>query len=118
MGSYEAGCPFNLSEVLLQCGLKSDAVPVQAVCWRRMSDDRPLVVESVVLVVKDETDYALVAAWRHPEARNPYFYRWSLFERSDLYEDCEPPEGGSGRQHGTMQWTSYRWPQIMSFARD
>jgi len=76
-------CPFDLQQVLSDCGLRQ-AQPVQPVAWRRMADKRPLTVESVVLVAIDAKQYVLLDAYRHPGEGDA---TWSISATSTLFLD-------------------------------
>jgi hypothetical protein len=79
----EDRCPFDLHQVLSQCGLR-DVVPLQPAVWRRMADQRPWKVESIALIGRHAEQYVLIAASRSPQYSNRFYANWSVIEISIL----------------------------------
>lgn len=75
-------CPYDMGEVISQSGL-TNTVPLQALCWKQKRDDRPLVVDTVVLVGSRGTNFVLVSAYRHPVGGSG---RWNRTEISVMYD--------------------------------
>lgn len=75
-------CPYDMAEVVFQSGLTNTA-PLQALCWKQEQDNRPLVVDSVILLGSRGTNFVLVSAYRHPVGGSG---RWKRTEISVMYD--------------------------------
>lgn len=77
-----ANCPFDIHEVVKQAGWKN-VRPIQAVRWRQQKDERPLVVDGVVILGKRDNKFVLMSAYRHPVGGHNI---WNRTEISVMYD--------------------------------
>ncbi len=85
--AHQAACPYDLQEILGQSGL-TNIVPIQALCWKQQQDDRPLVVDKVVLLGSRGTNIVLVSAYRHPVGGSGRWHRTeisAIFDRGEMW---------------------------------
>ena len=75
-------CPYDMAEVISQAGLMNTE-PLQALCWKQKRDNRPLVVDSVIMLGSRGTNFVLVSAYRHPVGGSG---RWNITEISIMFD--------------------------------
>jgi hypothetical protein len=78
----DSECPYDVNKVLTQAGWK-DVVPLQVVRWRQMKDDRPLVVDEVVILGKRGNKFLLMSAYKHPVGGHNI---WNRTEKSVMFD--------------------------------